>query len=1262
MDTESSDHGEGTEELEEEQSSDSAQLVAISNTEDAIRHTRAIREVDTPDLTRVMGTPWPPFINPNITGDLALTIEHGNSDYTDLQFLMQGYNIYPIDFRSPLNTIGETADNEVKMLRMIGGPEVNYLEELRDAAQGFNGNCAYIIISKTAILSHLMYNKSWEKVRGRCFTGRAARFETSRDISLPVSPHEIFKEQAHDQGVVKFVVQIGAESYLIGRYLRDYGIRVEELCDPNSTRAAEVVEKVKIEIDTDANAFLRGTNSLYFDFFWLCMIYFYWRTHYIQDKRWRDENKVKPRDLLACWNRQDPLQLCDSLEERMAFGKLTDAKPEPDELIESYEGETDGEHDTTVPFFLHPTAVPPRRRTKDNSKAALHYVKLLCTGNNEEADILLEYDLDGRRIVDKEYHKNRLHGLNQEFHLGSDQKTLRETIERERAPIAVRSLLVWLSQLEYRYGMTDAEVNEMIFTAAPQKVFEDLAAIECLEYLYYGFVRSSVIALGEQSYRTTGFIARVRLGMRRDPDGLCLLSFTDELQRPVPETALRPVKKEEAIFESGSESEEEFIPQHQKQKRKERRDRRPDQDEVFHQAGDILGEQQDRVELKSMPLADEKNESVDCMRSVTISFLEDYELLPIMLRASEEEDGLKGKRIKLNKVRYGAKLQGSVLKVYKKIKGAKFLALSFQGEAEQEKEMNKILRREIAELRRQEALRQRAASENLIRFALEYTEKNHKVADKRAALAAKQLAKVYELIKTMAALKNAKKSKDKLREEIDSRYFAPNRMTEKAMSKLLSSMVDPHASKPKYGLPHLGAVRRHLQPRNASPRSFAADAAKGCRKKNFKEAIEILGGIVNPDDLGDPAAAAEIDEIYQERDREDAEYEPDEVAVTLANRQSQGAGAPVMPLLYSARYTYEVLFYLAQADQNIVYPMGKTYPNLGWVYTALDMIDPKDKMVMRYNPEKLLVSFGGLRLFDAYMKVVSSAAPNITALVARAASVGTSDKNSRYLQLASKTATSLGILYRQASQLKGELKRHKAEFMEEVEEFNNMQSACRKHPLLKHTFNEQHQKHLELIKAFQTNLTTEQIEAMILDRFGLKPQKRVQLEETMYFCEMGFAEFAADAIKALQKVDNIERPAPDGRLYWILNTALNANSTTKHDLKTIEGKHIYWFSLFENFLQTPGMTKPREILIGPPETCNDLLRLVRKAKLYAVENAETIDLFRPAEVRSAQEEARIILESQGADNTIAEELKKLARSEPATAANTESNERAKLLR
>jgi hypothetical protein len=1226
-------------------------LYNVVDMQDAIEFTATIQDEVNQDTTRVMGTAWPPFFNPNITGDYALDEENMERDYTDLRHVMSEVHTYPLSFKSPLNSLTDTRWTEAHPMFEFA-EEPGYMGRLNAARADFVVENPNIVLSMHKNFRSLLYNKLWSITEGPCLSGRASKFRTSTDISLLTGPQVAFDGRAKEVTAL-LQIQIGAEGFVVSRMIRDYGTEIQELRGDATATSGELLRK--IFADSQQFVAVRSGRSVFFDFFWLLLMYAYWRTKLASNAEWKAEHGVKPRDRLLAWKRQSPLLLCDTREEMRRCGAVTDSVPRPDNFLENYGEEVDTRHDPTIPFFLHASNIPPRLRCKETMEAALQYVHLLNTGTQNATEVLYAPEGYRRYIIDREFYKRLAHASNEKNHVGGPQETMRDTVEREKAVILVRTLLLWLSSKDTSICHSTTDFSAMVCGANEEPVFRAFAAIECVEYLYSGFLQCSTLAASELSLKHLGFLAGTEANPRLVGDEYCISSLSAELLAPIPAGTLRPSSKEEEL-------ETNWQPAEAARREQRARAANPRQSELFHQTNAIMAEQAARIEKKSMPLADEKNDSVEWVQSQYVSFIEDYELLPLMLQASDREGGLAARRIDLNKMRYAARLDGVRLRILKNIPGPRFQALTFEGADAENEGVDPLLAREIGRLRHEEALRQRAAARRLVRTAMRHKPANIETANKRASAVARDLAQVHELLRTMAAIKSSKTNTAKLRKEIDSRYFAPKKMTTKAMCKLLSGMIEPKKGDIKYGLPHYSIVEQHIKPSGLNPTEFARAAATGCRKKTLKEAIDILGGIVGSDDIGDPAAMAAIDNLEEDQSYEsDGQYEPDAAAVTLASRARQGSGISVMPLLYSARYTYEVVFYLAQLDQKIVYPMGKSYPDLGWIYTALELLDPNNRLVLRYDADKLLVSIGGLRMLDAYTKVVRSASPSIAAMVAKAASIGTSDANSRYLTTAVQTATTLGILYRQASQIKGELARHKADFAEELEKFNRMKAACEPDPLLRHRFNEQHAIHVETIKALNSNLTKEKIEELIIARFGLVRYQVDLREDCLYYCEMGFANFTSSIVRACAELDKIDKPRPHARIFWLLDTAVQANSTVKHERDTIRGKQIHWFRTLENFLTVPALQNARSKLIGPAATVDALLATIRKAKLYAVEHADRIDLYRPAEAHAAEQDIDVLLDAPETGGSIREELLKLSESELRTAANTESAERAKLL-
>lgn len=1179
----------------------------------AIDATKTIRRQLEPNITRAIGTPFPPFANPNLVGDHLPGDVVGQRDLDDLIEILKNYSIYPLDFCPQTFSIGEEADEDAfeQYMKSIQGTLKARYSELKDKSAPTEGNMHWDLMN---LLTCLIYKHLWKKFKEESPSRPGMTLIAREDIALEFSPHSQFLEYSKNQALWH-TKHLGYLNEILTIFMASENPKAHELKD-GSSDSAKVQDRI-FELLKYSFCAKLGKN-LIFDFAWLAVIYGLYRLECFLDEEWMNTAKILKNDRLFCWKRQDPLSLCESNKEKAQFG-FFELEPDPPKFLEDYGGEAYTEHSPEICFPLYPANITPRVRSEATATTCLNYVRNLSTGKRTNQQLPNGIANQEIPYTEPEMSKYLNHQINTKSHIYGKQVSFRKVVERERAVVAVLSFARWLSSLGIRSKQSSLEITQTILDTDVLET-DQLAEIECLEDLYYGFLHCPNIAIEEEIVQNYGFFAVIPIKANTDTGTVRIeeiKEYLGELENAVPEATHRPVDHPESFIKG-------WFPPASLAIAKDVEAKNPGLSKGELEVKQKAALKDAAEAIFSRPDADEKNDSVDMIGSQEVSFVDEYELLGDLMEEFSKVGQRDRKRIVVDDYRYSGILDENRIKICCKIAGEGFNPILFDEQEIQGELAHAMVLDQMAQIKQKRGKEERTKVRKALQGAIEKHTRNSTLAEGNQLKIAKSLAEMYDLLKTLSVMKmSAKNSTALMRAAIDKRFFAPKRMTKKAMCKLISGTISKDLQNKEnnltYGLPHYDVAVTHFVPTNLNPHQYAAVVAVGCKRKYILEEIGLLGGIATADDIGDDDAAEFMDRLEaEESDPEDQQQipvpedeQPDKIVAYLAARSQAGNGLSTGPLIFSARYTYEVLFHLAQVRNKIVYPMGKTYPNLGWVYANVVMIDPDQTTGLIASKNELLYSVGGLALFDRYYSILNSTAPRLAVMVSQAKLGSTSDQNAQFISKACKTAVTVGILCRYASQIKGDLLRTKSELRYSMKKFISLEKMCLSDPYLKLRFQRESRKFAEFITKVDQFPTKKEVEDMVLDKFNLQNTRRRKVSEVLFFANMGFCTFVSDLIRAIDQLQKMISPGPNSEVYWAMRLVIQYNNRTEHDTDTGFGRHVFWFSALRGLLQSQKLEKARHKLLGDAETCGNLRRAIDNLLLRAAREVSQIESYRP---------------------------------------------------
>lgn len=1178
----------------------------LATTEDAITHLCIPIKQDLGHV-RELGAPDELFQNPNITGDLTPVANTIEADTADLTIDMGRLDNFVMNFTTGFLQVGSSQDarlaDRLDSVANVAGKD----EREADAFEGRAIRDDNLLERMVHMICSAIFKQAWEFAQGASETRQGLAYKATRDMSSKCPQYRIISNSVQElkDNLTPFIrLDFKFIKNLIAMFdvpISDILIRTPDQQMKNLGDIKDVAEKTL--------SFTRQKGR-YMDFAFFAHAYAAIRTVLAKNDFWRKENKVMDGDRLASWQREDVDTICQSSDERKQFGKMDKwGRPPADKFVAAYGGQR-AEHTNTLPFLVYPKNVPPRLRNQETFDACCKYVSLLSNGEVNQ-DVIFKTDLDVQ-FQNTDALRAEAHSYAQKYFLFSTQSTLRNTIEYEKARISITALISLLGTSNFSDDATPPQlITRMIELIPAEAIIWEFAAIESLECLFYGFLHSGLLSMTQYELEKFGLTARADLYSKAANPHLDNLKAAfgtckAELFTKIPAGTTRRVDDpDEVKFD--------WVPPAYAEMKRNIYAAAGHMEQSEKEAALMVALEAMREGKNSKPLAGEKNDSIEWVYSKETSFIEDYELLPILISEKTEGKAIE-KRIKLAKMRYSAvrNNQGQII-VKQKIAGADFAPLSMNLKDKDAGEIHPQVLKEMQEARAADAQRQREEVLGLIQRYRQTSAANMRRASQASKEMAQVIANNYDFIKRIAACQGNELRFQRLRKEIDTRYFAPTNITNKAMAKVMLSMLrsDQDETELTFGLPHLEVARVHFESTGLEPKEYAKNAAIGCRRKEWMQEVELLEGMGDIGNIGDMQAAEALEDMNSDIDEEEREIEVDGAMMHLNERAQSGSGVTVKPLLYSSRYTYEVIFYLAQVFQGVVYPMGKTYPDLGWVYAALDIMDPKDEFCMRLNNNQALVSIGGLRLLDAYTAVVSSSSPNLAALVARIASTGTGTEDGSLLHLATQTAASVHILCRQASQIKGEITYLESSFNVRFDELVNLEGAVSGDPRLKLVHIEECSKYDQLRVRLEGGISRRDATQLIASKLGLQNREPLSADQVLYFADLGYAQFIANVRKACEQFRDLRKGAQNADVYWLLSTLLEANSNTSYDISNPKDQQLFWTKTVEPLLTLPKLKFARQSIVGSQDLCDRLLSQFRRCSKYAVENSLEIGIYRP---------------------------------------------------
>lgn len=114
-----------------------------------------------------------------------------------------------------------------------------------------------------------------------------------------------------------------------------------------------------------------------------------------------------------------------------------------------------------------------------------------------------------------------------------------------------------------------------------------------------------------------------------------------------------------------------------------------------------------------------------------------------------------------------------------------------------------------------------------------------------------------------------------------------------------------------------------------------------------------------------------FDDLSDNMESEDEEEIKDMVGGITANQKARF----LMPLKYSSRFTYKVVYYILMNRSKIQLAFGRTLPNTGFTYAVMLLCDPNNDYGLRYDPKAFMLKIGGVGLLEKsiYFENTSSA-------------------------------------------------------------------------------------------------------------------------------------------------------------------------------------------------------------------------------------------------------------------------------------------------
>lgn len=832
---------------------------------------------------------------------------------------------------------------------------------------------------------------------------------------------------------------------------------------------------------------------------------------------------ISPSEPLVCWIRPDLKFIFEAKALLKSHGFPTDPE-RPEYALEAYRGEDleASQHNPKIFFHLYPINMPPLSRTQKTFQTMLNFMRKM---NDPRSTVQLSKNtIQKNNPVTPQY----IYHINTKYEAQYSCPIKKNTNSNSLAGLISASLKILnFIQVCSQKLLDDPAASLKKWDGYSQEYIDaakDLASIESLSHLLYGFIRCGPLFYEKKDLETFGF------------------NLLFELDRP----SLQPQNRN-LLYKDMKR----FVPGAPVRRRTEDRPAA-----VALRAAEVMNDINAKsmtllleglipkalVDLNSVAATDFKNYSFDEYSVRTRSYVDDYLLLREIMQEDSNVFESSGQQSPIMRYRFAAKVnEATKALTIKSIDAGEIFFLQAPTYEAAEIDLMAKIEKELDEAIQLKATKRGTELKAIFQRNQAARTKDDETFDKLAVLLKNEQVKLLQFYQDLCASNRSSQERtQKAAEYVRNRFLCPKNMTSKAVSKIILTISEKDP-KPIFGLFRLKKTDElFAEVGFVDTATFMRRAEKGATVKAYKSLIADFDKEDNEYDeqMADIMHNSENTDDVQSRALALEKKKSKAFNTQVLARNEQKEETPMNPLSHSARFTYEVLFYIGQHFMKSVFPFGKTYPDSAWIYSTTHLLDPTNRYGLRMSAKEIANSVGQIQGVDRYQRSVSSILPSLTSKLS--STIHTSEiegTTGYYLRECNKVLMRCSHLCKYLSQSKTELDSAINDYQQIVGDFSRLQEAVSKIPLLSLKHGERLSACLNLLGKIRTGSFDEhEVKRRLQEKYQLPDiSEELGVDDILYYCDVSFLQFITDVSKALTIYRNNPIPKKSSDVSWLLS-------------------------------------------------------------------------------------------------------------------------------